>query len=91
MILHNVYTLTAGTPTEVVSPAIQRQVAHFHNLTKSSNEFIYIGSQTVSTANSIHLDPGESKEITIEPLDTLWAVSDPTGLKLGVLIVRQSQ
>jgi hypothetical protein len=91
MILHNVYSLTAGTPTEVVSPAIQRQVAHFHNLSKSSNNFIYIGSASVSTANSIHLDPGESKEITIEPLDTLWAVSDPTGLNLGVLVVRQSQ
>ena len=91
MILHNVYTLTSGTPTEVVGPATQRQVAHFHNATKSSNEYIYIGSQTVSTANSIHLDPGESKEITIEPLDTLWAVSKPAGLQLGVLIVRQSQ
>jgi hypothetical protein len=91
MILHNVFTLTSGTPTEVVGPATQRQVAHFHNATKSSNEYIYLGSQTVSTANSIHLDPGESKEITLEPLDTLWAVSDPAGLKLGVLIVRQSQ
>ncbi len=91
MILHNRYTLTAGTPTEVVGPATQRQVAHFHNLTKSSNEFIYLGSQTVSTANSIHLDPGESKEITLEPLDTIWAVSQPSGLQLGVLIVRQSQ
>jgi hypothetical protein len=91
MILHNVFTLTAGTPTEVVGPATQRQVAHFHNLTKSSNHYIYLGSQTVSTANSIHLDPGESKEITLEPLDTLWAVSDPSDLELGVLIVRQSQ
>jgi hypothetical protein len=91
MILHNVYVLSDTTPTEVVGPATQRQVAHFHNLTKSSNEYIYLGSQTVSTSNSIHLDPGESKEITIEPLDTIWAVSDPDGLELGVLIVRQSQ
>jgi hypothetical protein len=91
MILNNVFTLTAATPTQVVGPATQRQVAHFHNLTKSSNEYIFLGNETVSTANSIHLDPGESKEITIEPLDTLWAVSDPSGLELGVLIVRQSQ
>jgi hypothetical protein len=91
MILHNVYVLSDTTPTEVVGPATQRQVAHFHNLTKSSNEYIYLGSQTVSTSNSIHLDPGESKEITLEPLDTIWAVSDPDGLELGVLIVRQSQ
>jgi hypothetical protein len=91
MILHNVYVLSDTTPTEVVGPATQRQVAHFHNLTKSSNQYIYLGSQTVTTSNSIHLDPGESKEITLEPLDTIWAVSDPDGLELGVLIVRQSQ
>ena len=91
MILHNLFTLSDTTATQVVGPATQRQVAHFHNATKSSNEYIYSGSQTVNTANSIHLDPGESKEITIEPLDTLWAVSDPSGLQLGVLIVRQSQ
>jgi hypothetical protein len=91
MILHNVYVLSDTTPTEVVGPATQRQVAHFHNLTKSSNHYIYLGSQTVTTSNSIHLDPGESKEITLEPLDTIWAVSDPDGLELGVLIVRQSQ
>ena len=91
MILHNLFTLSDTTPLQVVGPATQRQVAHFHNLTKSSNHYIYLGSQTVSTANSIHLDPGESKEITLEPLDTLWAVSDPSGLDLGVLIVRQSQ
>jgi hypothetical protein len=90
MILNNLYALTA-TPQQVVSPATQRQVAYLHNQNKSSNNYIFIGNQTVSTTNSIHLDPGESKEITLEPLDTLWAVSDPVGLQLGVLIVRQSQ
>ena len=91
MILHNLYTLTSDIATQVVSPATQRQVAHLHNQNKSSNNYIFIGSSTVSTANSIHLDPGESKIITLEPLDTLWAVSNPSGLELGVLIVRQSQ
>lgn len=90
MILTSQVSLTA-TPQQVVGPATQRQVAHFHNLTKSSNNYIYIGNETVSITNSIHLDPGESKEIKIEPGDTLWAVSDPVGLDLGVLIVRQSQ
>jgi hypothetical protein len=90
MILTSLTTLTA-TPQQVVGPATQRQVAYLHNQNKSSNNYIFIGNETVSTANSIHLDPGESKEITLEPLDTLWAVSDPVGLQLGVLIVRQSQ
>jgi hypothetical protein len=91
MLLHNVYTLLETTATEVVGPATQRQVVHLHNATKSSNEYIYIGSSSVSTTNSVHLDPGESKTLTLEPHDTLWAVSDPSGLELGVLIVRQSQ
>lgn len=90
MILNSRVTLNA-TPQQVVGPATQRQTAHFHNLTKSSNSFIYIGNETVSTTNSIHLDPGESKIITLEPGDTLSAVSDPVGLQLGVLVVRQSQ
>jgi hypothetical protein len=90
MILTSRPTLS-GTAQEVVGPATQRQVVYLHNQNKSSNQYIYIGNQTVSITNSIHLDPGESKTITIEPLDTLWAVSDPVGLQLGVLIVRQSQ
>jgi hypothetical protein len=90
MILTDLITLTA-TPQEVVGPATQRQVVHLHNQNKSSNNYIYIGNQTVSTTNSVHLDPGESKILTLEPHDTLWAVSDPSGLELGVLIVRQSQ
>jgi len=91
MLLHNVYTLSSTSATEVCGPARNRQVVHLHNATKSSNHYIYVGSSTVSTANSIHLDPSESKEITLEPNDTLWAVSDPSGLQLGVLIVRQTQ
>lgn len=91
MLIHNQYTLTSGTPTQVAGPSTQRQVVHLHNLTKSSNNYIYVGSSTVSTTNSIHLDPGESKEMTLEPLDSLYAVSDPSGLDLGVLIVRQTQ
>jgi len=90
MILTSLTTLS-GTPQQIVGPATQRQVVYLHNQSKSSNNYIHIGNETVSTTNSIHLDPGESKEITVEPLDTLWAVSDPSGLALGVLIVRQSQ
>lgn len=91
MLIHNVFTLTSGTATEVAGPSTQRQVVHLHNMQKSGNNFIYVGSSTVTTSNSIHLDPGESKEMTLEPLDSLFAVSDPTDLELGVLIVRQTQ
>tara|TARA_R110000822_G_scaffold135861_4_gene273353 strand:- start:151 stop:426 length:276 start_codon:yes stop_codon:yes gene_type:complete len=88
-IIHSSVTLSNTTPTQVVTPQTLSQEVHLHNLTKSSNEYIYIGNETVSTSNSIHLDPGESITLTIGPSDSLWAVSDPTGLGLGVLTIKQ--
>jgi hypothetical protein len=90
MILSNLYTIGTASQ-EVVGPATQRQVVHIHNQMKSGNQYIHLGNETVSTTNSIHLDPAESKVITLEPLDTLWAVATAANQQLGVLIVRQSQ
>lgn len=88
-ITHNLYTLSSGSATLVVAPNTQPQQVYLHNATKSSNEYIYIGTQTVGTANSIHLDPGESLTVQLGPGDDLWAISDPNGLKLGVMVVKQ--
>ena len=90
MILTNLYAI-GTTKQEVVGPATQRQVVHIHNQMKSGNHYIHLGNENVSTTNSIHLDPAESKVITLEPLDTLWAVATAANQELGVLIVRQSQ
>ena len=90
MILTNLYTVGTASQ-EVVGPATQRQVVHIHNQMKSGNQYIHLGNATVSTTNSIHLDPAESKVITLEPLDTLWAVATAANQQLGVLIIRQSQ
>jgi hypothetical protein len=90
MILTNLYTVGTASQ-EVVGPATQRQVVHIHNQMKSGNQYIHLGNATVSTTNSIHLDPAESKVITLEPLDTLWAVATAANQELGVLIIRQSQ
>jgi hypothetical protein len=91
MIISNQFTLGSAVPVQVVGPSTMRHVAHLHNHSKSSNNFIFIGNESVSTATGIHLDPAESKSITLEPGDTLWAVSNPAGLSLGVLNIRQSQ
>lgn len=88
-IFHNQFTCSVGTPVQICPPQLVAQEVHLHNLTKSSNEYIYIGTQSVSTANSIHLDPGASVSMTLGPGDDLWAVSDPGGLKIGVLAVKQ--
>ena len=90
MITSSVFTLDETTPTKVVEPSTMPQEVHLHNMNKSSNQYIYIGKSNVSTSNSIHLDPGESKVMQLMPNDELWAVSDPDGLVLGVLTVRQN-
>jgi len=84
-IIQNQFTLSETTPTAITVPDNMPQEIHLHNLTKSSNEYIYIGNENVSTTNSIHLDPGESKIIELPVLDVLYAVSDPAGLVVGVM------
>lgn len=79
-------SITCGTAAVLVVPNDNMtQEVHLHNMTKSSNEYIYLGGPTVGTANSLHLDPGQSISMNLRPGDSLYAVSDPAGLELGVL------
>jgi hypothetical protein len=59
-----------------------------HNMSKTGNDYIHYGSATAGTANSPHLDPGQSLQLKLLPGEGLFALSDPTGVKLGVLIQR---
>jgi hypothetical protein len=80
---------TLGTAAaRVVPPSTQPQEVHLHNMTKSSNNYIHLGNSDISLTNSIHIDPGESVEITLMSGQELYAISDPAGLVLGVLAVR---
>ncbi len=82
--------VTLGTAaTLVVPPRTMGQEVHLHNATKSSNHYIHLGGPEITVNNSIHIDPGESITITLGPGDDLYALSDPSGLKLGVLAVLQ--
>ena len=87
-ILNNAITLSNVTAASIVVPDNQRQTVYLHNMTKSSNENIYIGSADVTLTNSIHLDPGASIKIEVPAGDTLWALSNPNGLVVGVLQVQ---
>ena len=87
-ILNNAITLSNVTATSIVVPDNQMQTVHIHNMAKSSNQFIHIGSSDITLTNSIHLDPGESIKIEVPPGDTLWALSNPNGLVVGVLQVQ---
>lgn len=87
-ILNSAVTLSDTTAIQIVAPDNQRQIVTLHNMTKSSNEYIHIGNAEVSLTNSIHIDPGETIELQIPAGDTLWAMSDPDGLVVGVLQVK---
>ena len=60
-----------------------------HNMTKSNNQYIFYGGSAVSTTNSPHIDPGETIQFELGPGDRLFAVSDPAGLVVGVLDIRE--
>ncbi len=85
----DVYTLSNTTPTLVVPFDSMEQQVQLHNMTKSSNEYIFLGGSDVSTTNSIHIDPGETVTLNLGPSDELFAVSNPNGLELGVLRITQ--
>jgi len=82
--------VTLGTAAQmVVPPRNMGQEVHLHNMTKSSNEYIHVGGPGITVNNSVHMDPGESMVITLGPGDDLYALSDPSGLELGILAVIQ--
>lgn len=83
--------VTLGTAaTEIVGHDNMPHDVILHNMTKSSNEYIFYGGPTVGTGNAPHIDPGETLHLTLPPGDRLYAVSDPSGLVVGVLDIRQN-
>ena len=88
-ITSNAYVLSLGTPIKIASADINGQEIHLLNATKSSNEYVYIGNSSVSTATGLHLDPGGSIRMLLGPGDDLYAVSKPAGLTVQVLAIRQ--
>jgi hypothetical protein len=84
----SVFTLSNSTATKIVNTWHTPQRVTLHNMTKSSNQYVHFGPSTVTTTNSIHIDPGETLEILVVPGDELYAVSDPNGLEVGVFVSR---
>lgn len=84
------YTLSSTVPTLIVDADNMSQEVHLHNMNKSSNQYVHIGPAGMTLADSIHLDPGESITLTLEPTDQLYGMSDPNGLVVGVLTIRKS-
>jgi len=88
----SVYTdrVTLGTAATLIVPAFHNaQEVHLHNMTKSSNQYIFVGSSAVGTANSIHIDPGDDLSFYLPAGDSIYAISNPSGLDVGVLVLRK--
>jgi hypothetical protein len=83
--------VTLGTAvTEIVGHDNMPHDVILHNMTKSSNSYIFFGGSAVSTTNAPHIDPGETIQFTLRPGDRLFAVSDPAGLVVGVMDIREN-
>jgi hypothetical protein len=82
--------VTLGTAaTEIVGHDNMPHDVILHNMTKSSNNYIFYGGPDVSTTNAPHIDPGETIQFTLRPGDRLYAISDPAGLEVGVMDIRK--
>ena len=88
-VIHRQVTLGTAA-TEIVGHDNMPHEVILHNMTKSSNEYIFFGGPDVSTTNSPHNDPGETIQFTLGPEDRLYAVSDPAGLVVGVMDIRKN-
>lgn len=74
----------------VVPPSTLPQQVTMHNQNKSSNQYIHIGNEDVSLTNSMHIDPGQTIRVNLMPNQSLYGISDPVGLELGVLAIRKN-
>jgi hypothetical protein len=87
-VIHRQVTLGTAA-TEIVGHDNMPHEVILHNMTKSSNEYIFYGGSAVSTTNAPHIDPGQTVQFTLGPEDRLFAVSDPAGLVVGVMDIRK--
>jgi hypothetical protein len=85
-------SVTLGTAAvQVVAPDNMPHELTLHNASKSSNNYIYLGpNSSITTTNSFHMDNAQTISLTLQPGDELWALSDPTGLKLHIADVRKA-
>jgi hypothetical protein len=83
------FTCSDTTRQKIVSASTQPQFVKIHNATKSSNEYVFIGNDTLTLTNGFHIDPATTIELWLTPNDDLYAMSDPDELEVHVLAVTQ--
>ena len=89
-IQQRVVTLSNTVATEIVGHDNMPHEVVLHNMSKSSNQFVHLGNASMTLTDSPHMDPMDTLTITLRPGDRLYAMSDPDGIKVGVLDIRKN-
>jgi len=77
------------TRTQIVPPDSQPQHICIHNHEHNSSGVVYVGGPDVTIANGLHAQATLTSQMTLQPGDSLWAISDTAGEELHVLISKQ--
>lgn len=84
------FTLGTASATKIATASINPQHVTLHNMSKSGNEFIHIGGvSSITTTNSIHIDPGETLQLMLLPNEELYAIAATGTPPIGVLLHTQ--
>jgi hypothetical protein len=82
------YQLVQNVRTLVVPPSVEPQEVCIHNHEHSQNSEIFLGNETVTVANGMHAVATQTSIITLEPNDSLYAITaDNGGANLRVMVV----
>jgi len=85
-------TCSSSVAQRIVGADNMNHRAILHNASKFPNQYIYIGggSAVATTTTGMHIDPAQTIYTDIAPNDELWATSDPNGLVVHVIDMRQN-
>lgn len=88
MILNSQETL--GTVAQVImGPSINPQLVFLHSQETATSRNIYFGGPTISATTGPHIESKESVYLKLHRGETLYAVGDPDGVVVGIMVQNQ--
>jgi len=82
--------ISVGTTlVQVVAPDSMAQRVTLHNLETVASRQIWIGGSTLVQGQSVHLNSAVVLQLTLDPGDSLFAVTTSGTYSLGVIVQKQ--
>lgn len=79
--------VTLGTVAQViVGPSVNPQDVFLHSQELATARYIYFGGPTISATTGPHIESKESVHLTLNRGETLYAVGDPAGVVVGIMV-----